>query len=322
MTLVLFILLGLLGLILFSGGYMFLVACGRRKDPDWLDEAVASKTPNAPYYEFMVASERWLKEHRAQSVYTTGKDGIRLHALWVPAENSQGTVLLAHGYRSTMLLDFHLAFSLFHTLGFNILVPEQRTHGHSGGNYITFGVKESGDMARWIDYHNHHLCQNPVVLFGISMGASTMLYLADRCLPENVKGIIADCGFTSPAAILSCVYKKLIHLPPAPTVWAADLFARVFAGFSFYEKDTRKILASSRLPVLMIHGEADSFVPCEMTRQGYAACAGKKTLLTVPEAEHGMSFLAGGYQYTAAVLDFLKDNIPAFHIPPDYKQNT
>ena len=322
MSFLLFILLAILLLVLVSGGYMFWLACGKRADPDWLDEKAVSKTPNAPYYAFMVASDKWLKEHNAQSVFMQAADGVRLHALWIPADNSQGTVLLAHGYRSTMLLDFHLAFSLFHTLGFNILVPEQRTHGESGGKFITFGVKESDDMARWIEYHNGHLSPKPMVLFGMSMGASTMLYLADRVLPENVRGIIADCGFTSPAEILSSVYRKLIHLPPAPTVWAADLFARIFAGFSLYEKDTRKTLASSRLPVLLIHGEEDSFVPCEMSRQGYDACIGEKTLLTVPKAEHGMSFLGDSYGYTAAVLDFLKAQIPGFSIPPSYKQTT
>ena len=72
----------------------------------------------------------------------------------------------------------------------------------------------------------------------------------------------------------------------------------------------------------MVHGEEDTFVPCEMTRRAYAACTGEKTLLTVPEAEHGMSFLTASYQYTAAVLDFLKANVPGFVIPPDYKHNT
>ena len=315
MFLLLFILLAIVLLILVSGAYVFVIGCAKRADVDWLDEKAVSKTPNAQFYEYMVASDKWLKDHNARDVFTKADDGVTLHGLWITAPNSKGTVLMAHGYRSTMLLDFHLGFELFHRLGFDILVPEQRTHGKSGGRFITFGVKESRDMQQWIRYHNRQLSLKPVILYGISMGASTMLYLADRKLPANVKGIIADCGFTSPAAILSSVYQNVIRLPAFPTILAAGLFTKLIAGFGLWERDTRRSLANSRLPVLMIHGEADGFVPCSMTREGYAACTSPKKLLIVPEAEHGFSFLMDGYQYTSMVIDFLKENIPGFQLP-------
>lgn len=315
MSLLLFILIAVIILLLFSGGYVFFTACAKRDDIDWLDEQAVSKTANAQYYPYMVTSDGWLKDHHAQDVYTTAQDGVPLHALWIPAKNSRGTVLMAHGYRSTMLLDFHLGFELFHRLGLNILVPEQRTHGKSGGKFITFGIKESRDMCQWIRYHNRHLSLKPMVLYGISMGASTMLYLADKKLPDNVRGIIADCGFTSPAEIISSVYRSVLHLPAKPAVFVADLFARLLGNFSLWDCDTRKTLRGSRLPVLMIHGQADGFVPCEMSVQGYTACTAPKQLLLVPEAEHGLSFLVDGYRYTAMVIDFLKEYIPGFQVP-------
>ena len=92
-----------------------------------------------------MASDAWLKDHNAQDVYVNSNDGLKLHAFWIPAENARGTILLAHGYRSTMLVDFGLAFAFYHALGMNILVPNQRAHGESEGRYITFGVKESED---------------------------------------------------------------------------------------------------------------------------------------------------------------------------------
>ena len=315
MSVLLFILLTVILLLIVSGGYVFVIACRGRKNVDWMDEQTVSKTPNAQFYPYIVASDRWLKAHDARDVYTRAADGVQLHGLWIPAENSRGTVLMAHGYRSTMLLDFHLAFELFHRLGMNILVPEQRTHGQSGGKYITFGVKESRDMQQWICFHNKKQGNTPVILYGISMGASTMLYLADRKLPENVRGIIADCGFTNPKEIISSVFRRVLHLPAAPSVWVAGLFARVFADFSFRECDTRKSLQNTCLPVLLIHGEADGFVPCAMSVQAFEACIGNKRLLTVPEAEHGLSYLADGLHYTAAVIDFLRENIPGFQLP-------
>ena len=224
---------------------------------------------------------------------------------------------MAHGYRSTMLLDFHLGFELFHRLGMNILVPEQRTHGESQGKFITFGVKESRDMMKWLEYHDRKLGKWPVVLYGISMGASTMLYLADRRLHGKVCGIIADCGYTSPGAIISSVYKRVIHLPPQVSLWVTGMLTRLFAGFGLWEKDARKTLKRSRYPVLLIHGEEDGFVPCEMSRQAYATCAEPKKLLLVANADHGLSFLADGYSYTAAVIDFLKETVPGFNKEKD-----
>ena len=137
------------------------------------------------------------------------------------------------------------------------------------------------------------------------MGASTMLYLADKDLPANVRGIIADCGFTSPREILKSVYRNVIHLPAAPTLLAAELFARFFGGFGLSQEDTRKCLKNSKLPVLMVHGAADDFVPYEMSRQGFEACTGPKELLIVEGAEHGVSFLVERERYTKAVCDFL-----------------
>jgi fermentation-respiration switch protein FrsA (DUF1100 family) len=140
-------------------------------------------------------------------------------------------------------------------------------------------------MLCWIDYHNCNFGELPILLDGLSMGASTMLYLADKDLPENVKGIVADCGFTSPKEIVSQVFRAVTHLPAVPSIWVAELCARFFADFSLYECDTRKVLQNSRLPVLMVHGTGDDFVPCRMTEEGYQACTSEKELLLVNHLE-------------------------------------
>lgn len=294
------------------GGYTFFAACLRKKELPWLVESEISKTPYGRFYEYIAFGDQWLREHNAQNIYIDSQDGLKLHAYWIPAENPKGTMLLAHGYRSTMLMDFGIAFECYHSLGFNLLVPSQRSHGKSQGRYITFGVKESSDMLRWIRFHNSNFGAHQMILNGLSMGASTMLYLADEELPCNVKGIVADCGFTSPAEIISTVFKRTVKLPAAPAVWVADIFARVLAGFSLYEKDTRKSLANAKIPILMIHGMNDKFVPCEMTREAFAVCISEKKLLVVEGAHHGVSFLVDQEGYTTALLTFLKDNLEGF----------
>lgn len=301
-----FILIALALLILVSGIYTFCTACIRRKEPRWLVEEDVKKTPYGKYYENIVIGEKFLRENASQEIQTMSCDGLRLSGIWVPAENPNGTILLAHGYRSCKLVDFSMALGMYHSMGMNILLPDQRAHGKSEGRYITFGVKESQDVVSWIEFHNKNFGEFPLVLSGLSMGASTVLYLADQDLPRNVKGIIADCGFTSPKEIISSVFHRVIHLPSAPSLLICELCARLFAGFSLTEKDTRQTLKNAKLPVLLVHGVDDGFVPCEMTQKGYDACGGEKEILLVEKADHGVSFLVDKPRYTKTVIAFLE----------------
>lgn len=279
------------------GGCVFFIACGRGKELNWSDEQAVKASPFGQYYTHINQGRQWLQEHNAQDVFMTNREGLKLHADWVPAENAKGTVIFAHGFRSCGLSDFSLALELYHDLGMNILLLTHRTHSPSQGKYITFGVKESRDVRDWIDYHNAFLGQFPILCSGLSMGAATVMYLAGMDLPENVRGFVADCGFTSPRDIIAHVFTQQTHLPAWPFLWATDLFARFFGGFSLTEMDTRKTLANNTRPILLVHGLEDDYVPAEMTRRSHAACGGDKTLLLVEGASHGISFLVAREAY-------------------------
>ncbi len=301
-------LVGAIVLLLFlSGVYVFLVACVRQKDVQWLDREKIEKTFYAPIYDSIVAANNWINAHDPQEVFITSHDGLKLRALWIPAKNPKGTILFAHGYRSTYLADFGMALDFYYDQGLNLLLPDQRSHGKSEGRFITFGVKESEDMLSWLNLHNSQLAHCPVILSGLSMGASTMMYLADRDLPDNVKGVVVDCGFTSPKAILSSVFKSVTHLPPWLCMWSTGFCTRLIAGFGITQRDSVKTLQKNKLPIIMIHGTADSFVPCDMTRQGYAACGGPKKLFLAEGAEHGLSFLVEKDRYMLTVSQFVSD---------------
>ena len=305
MSFVLIILVAVISLTIVSGVYVFIIGFVRKKDVSWLIEDEMRKTPFGKHYNHVIKADRWLKEHRAHGVAIESSDGLRLHGLWVPAEQAQGTVLLVHGYRSTYLVGFGPAFDYYHKMGLNLLIPDQRAHGESQGKYITFGVKESDDMLCWLRYHNTQFGEFPVVLCGLSMGASTVIYMLGKAIPPNVRGVIADCGYTSPADILATIFCRVTRLPAIPALFVTDILARFLAGVSIWKYDSRKVLRECKFPILMIHGKSDTFVPCKMTQDAYEACTGPKDILLVENAEHGVSFLVDQERYIAQVEKFL-----------------
>ena len=125
-----------------------------------------------------------------------------------------------------------------------------------------------------------------MVLSGLSMGASTMLYLADRVLPENVKCIIADCGFTDCKELFKGAITKEAGLPPFPFVNAADAFARLFLGWSFSDCSPIRAVSHSVTPTLFIHGEDDKVVPFWMMEALYEKCSAPKMKLALPDTGH------------------------------------
>lgn len=286
------------------GGYTFFAAC-KRCDLDWSDRQAVEKTPLGAYYPQYQQARSWAWEHGCRKVSITSQDGLRLQGYWIPAEKPRGTILLIHGYHSTGFTDFAAAMPVYHGWGFNILLPCHRAHGESEGKYITYGVLENRDMQDWIQFHNQNFGQIPLIVSGLSMGAATTMYLADQPLPENVKSLIADCGFTTPKEIIAHVFRKTTKIPAWTVMWSVGLFARVFGGFCLAGKNTVRTLAKNTRPILMIHGAADDFVPCNMTLRGYAACEGPKDLLIVEGAGHGVCFSKATEEYTARVKELL-----------------
>lgn len=309
MTILLIALISVAFFTIVSGVYVFVIGFVRKKDVSWLIENEMRKSPFGEHYDHVIKADQWLKQHGAQGITTRSSDGLRLHGLYVPAEDPKGTILLVHGYRSSYLVDFGPAFAYYHDLGLNLLIPEQRSHGESQGKLITFGIKESDDMLQWLKYHNAELGELPIILSGLSMGASTVIYMLAKTLPSNVKGVIADCGFTSPVEILSVIFRKLTHLPSKPALFVTDILTRAFAGFSIRKYDSRKILDRCSMPILMIHGTEDTFVPCVMTQAAYDACTAPKDILLVAGAEHGVSFLVDKEQYISHVENFLNKTL-------------
>lgn len=302
------ILLGAVLLLLYLGSLVAAYLAFRRNDivQNDLDRAVDG---SAYHYlkDGILAARDWAEKQPQEEVSVTSYDGLRLVGDYIPTENARGTILLFHGWRGGTISDFGVFLEFYQSLGLNILLAHQRAQGKSEGRFITFGVKERHDVHSWVKWHNDRFgAESPVWIAGLSMGATTVLMACGEPFPENVRGVLADCGFTAPDDIITAVGKSM-HLPASLLIPAVDLHARVFAGFSLREYSTLDAMKQTALPILFVHGEADTFVPCEMTKQAYEACASRdKTLLLVREAGHGQSYPMQPARYREAVREFVE----------------
>ena len=185
-----------------------------------------------------------------------------------------------HGYRGAALRDFCGGNKLARESGQNTLVVDQRAHGKSGGNTITFGIRERLDCLSWVKYANQRFSSGtPIFLSGVSMGATTVLMASELKLPANVMGIIADCPYSSPEVIIRKVCREDMHLPPALTMPLIRLGARLFGHFVLNESSAVQAVGNKNIPILLLHGEDDRFVPCDMSREIFDACTGEKLSL-------------------------------------------
>lgn len=258
---------------------------GSALDTAWLQEAA------------VIAEDLQKKVH--ETVEISAADGVTLVGHLFGCAEPKRLLIAMHGWRSSWAMDFGAIADFWRESGCCVLYAEQRGQNNSGGDCMGFGMLEQHDCAAWAHWaHGRFGGQLPVYLAGISMGATTVLLASELDLPPDVHGIIADCGFTSAEAIWEHVVRKNLHLPYAIRRKAAERLCRKKIGTGPKDCTTTDAMRNNRIPVLFIHGEADDFVPVEMTYENHATCSADKMLLIVPGADHGMSYIVDkeGYE--------------------------
>jgi fermentation-respiration switch protein FrsA (DUF1100 family) len=300
-------LLGITGTLLYTLK-TFNKCMGRAEDKIPSRDSKLVKEKLQPYADEIYDGVDLLHGENSEIVYTESFDGLKLAAICLPAKNAKATIILMHGFRSTPYWDFAGAVRKYSEKGMNLVLPYQRAHGKSEGKYLTFGVKERRDVHSWIEWVKKRFGDEEKILVdGMSMGSATVLMASELGYPENVKGIIADCGYTSPYDIVSCVMQNKMHIPKYPFIWLYDAACRVFADFSLKECSATDAMKVNAVPVLFAHGEADDFVPYWMTKQNYDACTAQKVFVSVPEAGHGMCYLIDRERYDRELDRFITD---------------
>lgn len=279
-----------------------------RKEPKSIVKNKAKLTRSGDmnlFLEAVAKADKKLRECNSETVEICSHDGVRLVGHWRMPSDPKRVIIAMHGWRSSWAQDFGSISDFWYDNDCAVLYAEQRGHGNSGGEYLGFGMLERHDCLGWINWVNEKTDMSlPVYLGGVSMGATTVLMTAGLDLPDNVKGIVADCGFTSPQAIWKHVVEKKFHMPYSLHASTASELCRKRINMTSHEYSAVDAMKVCKIPILFIHGTDDKFVPINMTYENYKACVAPKRIMVVPGAGHGMSYFTDKQGYESEIKEF------------------
>lgn len=271
--------------------------------PNWVKPLLAGdKTSN------------WIIKKNPQIITIKAKDGLELKAFYIPHEKEERIFIFNHGYTGSPNKDFGAqAETIYNQYNASLLFPIQRAHYLSNGHLVYMGYKEKDDIKLWSQYADDNLNknQNPIYLWGASMGTHSILISYDAEYPKSVVGIIADCGYTISKDMIKKVSLMAYGIFGYLFYPMMKLFAKIL-GYSFSKYDTRNSVKQIALPILFVHGKVDSLVPCHMSIENYHAKeAGYRDILLVPNANHIGSFIKAKEEYLLhlnALIDVCENN--------------
>lgn len=285
--------------------YCFIVCFYTGKKRPTEPYGLISRSPYKAVEDKIFASIRLMEQAPFEEVSIRSYDGLTLHGKYYHHKDGAPVEIIFHGYRSMSLLDCSGGYAYAKKNGINLLAVDQRAHGKSGSNVITYGIKERYDCLSWAEYAAERFGKDtPIILSGLSMGAATVVMATQLPLPERVCCVIADCPYSVPSKIIRKVSNDL-HVPSAlsyPFIWIG---ARILGGISLNAASPLDAAKVSKIPILLIHGEDDHLIPCDMSRQIHEQSNGCTTFETFPDADHGLCYIVNPKRYERICTDFL-----------------
>ncbi|MGP4106504.1 alpha/beta hydrolase [Virgibacillus sp. L01] len=250
----------------------------------------------------------WVGEQNFDEWTMSSYDGLKLQGYFLEAKQpTNKVVVMAHGYLGDAM-DMGLYGQYYYEkLGYNIFMADARGHGASEGEYIGFGWHDRKDYVDWINrILNKYGQDTEIVLHGVSMGAATMLMASGEELPDNVKAIVADSPYTSVEDMFSYQMNRMYNIPAFPVLPSTSLVSKAKAGYSFTEASSLEQVKKADVPILYIHGNADSFVPTKMAFKLYENTKSEAEIMTVDGAGHGEAFATKKEKYITKLNSFLE----------------
>lgn len=300
------ILLVLLALIFLAANKLYNIALNPKADRRAVfSNPINTEDVSGKADEGQAEIDRWWENSGYGEEYIKSSDGLKLHA-FILEQPKPGKlwVICVHGYTGNAVQMTNFA-KRFWDRGYSLLMPNLRGHGKSEGSYIGMGWHDRKDIKLWVDHILYRQADAQVVLFGISMGAATVMMTAGEELPKNVIAAVEDCGYSCVWDEFAYQMKQLFRLPAFPLLHAANLISAWRAGYSLKQANAVRQLEKTRLPILFIHGEEDTFVPFFMLDKVYEASPAQKARYTVPGAGHGQASYVAGDMYWTKVFSFL-----------------
>lgn len=239
-----------------------------------------------------------------------GEGDCKLHAVFSPASHpaeAQGTAVVVHGYTDNHLVFLYLAKMYRDSLNYNVLLPDLRYHGYSGGDAIQMGWLDRLDVEKWAKTAHDIWADDFMVVHGVSMGAATAMMMSGDFLPPYIRAFVEDCGYTSVWDQFKENLRQSFHLPAFPVLHCASTFCRKRYGWDFKEASSVKQLAKCDRPMLFIHGDADDFVPFSHLQRNFdAKTNGYKEMWVAKGAVHANAYAKYPEEYTQRVRNFLE----------------
>lgn len=250
--------------------------------------------------------DTWKDTVTTTTMHITSDDGLLLEADYYDSPEATGHkyAIVVHGYSSNRgsMLPYGMTYS---NAGYQVLMPDLRAHGNSEGDYIGMGWLDKADIVKWIDTIIEMDPEAQIILHGVSMGGATVLMTSGEDLPDNVKAIVDDCGYTSVWDIFSDEVVYLFHVPTFPVLNTASMIAKIRAGYSFTEASAIEQVKKTSLPIFFSHGSEDNFVHTDMVYELYDACPTHKELYVVEGAGHGQAMYLDPETYFSRIFTFL-----------------
>ena len=247
----------------------------------------------------------------ARTVPITADDGIPLRAwLFKPGKPNGAAVVLLHGIADSRSSQVGLARMLV-LHGYSVLAPDSRAHGESGGNLATYGLRESGDVHRWVSWLMD--TQHPRCVYGIGESLGGAVLIQSLEVEHRFSAIVAESAFSSFERIARDRIAERLPVPPgfgrflaATPVWGGFAYARWRYGLDFRDASAERALAKSITPVLLIHGLNDRETPPQHSKILAASNPNVVTLWLVPGAGHTGAFGIAPREFKKRVLEFFR----------------
>lgn len=216
---------------------------------------------------------------------------------------SDDTVIIVHGW-SYNLLGGIKYMNIFKERGFNVMMYDHRNHGRSGGERTTFGFIEKFDLIKVVDFVKSRKT-GMIGTHGESMGAATVLMHA--AIDDRIEFVVADCPFAD-------VYREFMFrvwednkIPGFLFLWISSILNFIKGGGFFGKISPLKVINEFEAPLLLIHGEGDTFIPPKHSKLLYNKREKNKMIYMVPNAEHADAIQEDHIKYKEEVNKFFDE---------------